>query len=518
MAGLAPKLLRARLGSNNQDRKGIKLKKFSAIAPVLLALGSGCHAPNAGHAAPAHDSAHGGSGPVLDLTTRYYESGYLEEESVERLRDAQGLIQATAAYEFAIPIAGYAAWWKGFRAEAEYGDWVLYDNYEQKAPILTSNITTPYTVTYVDLSESPYYIEIPPGRIGGLVLDIYQRPQADLGVLGPDQGRGGTYLLVGPGQQSPAGHTADYVIQSNCNLVFVGTRIIGEDAEGTDRLRRQHFVYRVGGDKSAQRWIEAGESPSWMGHPARGIQFWKDIHAVLRGEPIDAIPTNRTILTLLRHSEVYRSRDFQPGEESARVLEESAIVGDAIAMVNTFSKRSYKSKHWPDRNWRYILNQTQLDLMHPDYYEAKEIGSYTYEAFSTSRGMVAPTRNQGSKYLGIYLDDQESWLDGGNTYVVTMPPGAPAADFWSFVVYSNTTRTPVLNSSKKGSVGSLEELREEPDGSHKVFFGPHPPGGYEKNWVETNPGEGFFLYFRLYGPMEAFYDKSWKMSDPTRIN
>ncbi len=423
-----------------------------------------------------------------------------------------------AAYEMAIPIAGYAAWWKGFLDEAEYGDWVLYDNYDQKSPILTSNITTPYTATYIDLSESPYYVEIPAGRIGGLVLDIYQRPQSDLGVLGPDQGQGGTYLLVGPGQEIPTGHMADYVIQSNSNLIFLGTRIIGEDAEGTERLRKMHFVYKVGEDKSAQRWTQASESPTWMGHPARGIQFWKDVHAVLRGEPIDAIPTNRIILTLLRHSEVYRSEDFQPSPENARVLEEAAIVGDAIAMVNTFSKRSYKSKHWPDRNWRYILNQTQLDLMHPDYYEAKEIGSYTYEAFSTSRGMVLPTRNQGSKYLGIYLDDQEAWLDGGNTYVVTVPPDAPAADFWSFVAYSNRTRTPVLNSTRKGSVGSLEELRQEADGSYQVYFGPEAPEGYEANWVQTIPGEGFFLYFRLYGPMEAFYDKSWKMSDPARVN
>ena len=255
-----------------------------------------------------------------------------------------------------------------------------------------------------------------------------------------------------------------------------------------------------------------------MGHPARGIQFWKDVHDVLKGEPIDAIPTNRTILTLLRHSEVYRSEEFNPSEENARVLEEAAIVGDAIAMVNTFSKESYKSKHWPDRNWRYILNQTQLDLMHPDWYEAKEIGSYTYEAFSTSRGMVLPTRNQGSKYLGIYLDDEEEWLDGSNSYEVTLPPNPPAADFWSFVVYSNKTRTPVLNSTRKGSVGSLEDLRQEPDGSFKVYFGPESPEGYEVNWVETVPGEGFFLYFRLYGPMEAYYDKSWKMSDPARVN
>lgn len=40
-------------------------------------------------------------------------------------------------------------------------------------------------------------IEIPAGRIGGLVLDLYQRPQADFGVLGPNEGKDDKYLLVG---------------------------------------------------------------------------------------------------------------------------------------------------------------------------------------------------------------------------------------------------------------------------------------------------------------------------------
>ncbi|MBA7550501.1 hypothetical protein ES705_43017 [subsurface metagenome] len=123
----------------------------------------------------------------------YLDNGYLTPESVETLRTEQFLIKATTAYEWAIPIVGVERWHQGFLTEAEHGDWVFYDNLKQKLPILTANQTTPYTVTYVDLAVSPYYIEIPAGRIGGLVLDIYQRPQADLGVLGPDKGKGGKY-------------------------------------------------------------------------------------------------------------------------------------------------------------------------------------------------------------------------------------------------------------------------------------------------------------------------------------
>ena len=315
---------------------------------------------------------------ISDIIERY-ESG--EWQSVENLRKAHMEIKAISAYEFALPIVGIQKWHLGFLGEAEHGDWVYYDNLAQKAPILTANQTTPYTATYVDLSVSPYYIEIPAGRIGGLVLDIYQRPQADLGIMGPDGGKGGKYLLVGPGQEEPKGHDADWVIHSNCNLVFLGTRIIGTDKETTDKLRYQHFVYKPGDNKENQKYIAASETPTWNGAQSTGLQFWQDVYYVLKNEPVEEM--NRIILTQLRDLGITKSGGFNPDEEQTKILTRAAIKGDAIAMVHTFSKKSYKSKHWPDRNWRYILNQSRLDLMHEDYYEIKEMASFSYEDIST---------------------------------------------------------------------------------------------------------------------------------------
>lgn len=200
------------------------------------------------------------NGSFANIDVEYYDNGYLKEESVERLRVTQIEIQATTAYEFSIPIAGYMKWHQGFLSEANYGDWVFYDTYAQKKPILTANVTTPYTATYIDLRELAYYVEIPAGRIGGLVIDIYQRPQADLGILGPDKGKGGKYLIVGPGQKAPKGHDADYIIKSNSNLVFLGTRIIGYNDKERDALRKQHYVYKVGSDKYKQKYINAKDN------------------------------------------------------------------------------------------------------------------------------------------------------------------------------------------------------------------------------------------------------------------
>ena len=48
------------------------------------------------------------------------------------------------------------------------------------------------------------------------------------------------------------------------------------------------------------------------------------------------------------------------------------------------------------------------------------------------------------------------------------------------------------------------------DGSVDVNFGPEPPAGHEGNWIQTVPGKGWFCFFRLYGPLEPWFDKTWR--------
>jgi hypothetical protein len=48
-------------------------------------------------------------------------------------------------------------------------------------------------------------------------------------------------------------------------------------------------------------------------------------------------------------------------------------------------------------------------------------------------------------------------------------------------------------------------------------MGPTPPKDLESNWIQTNPGTGFFVYFRLYGPEEEFFDGIWKLEDIVKV-
>ena len=448
---------------------------------------------------------------------QFEDNGYLVPSTIEPIKEEQMRIKAISAYEYALPIVGLEQWHKGFLQQAEYGDWLIYENRLTKVPIITANTTTPYVMSMVDLSKSSYYIVIPAGPIGGLIESIYQSPQSDLGVVGPDKGKGGKYLLLGPEAEVPANHDADYVVKSTSNLVLLGTRIIGLKGDEYTETLEAHKLYKVGETGENQKFIQATEDPQWMGYQPHGMEFWEDLNRVLQNEPV--VDRNRFILTQLREVGIEKGKAFQPSELQKRILLDAEKTGNAIAMVNTFSRESYKEKHWQDRNWLYILNMEYLDHMHPNYYEVKEIASYTYEAVTTSAGMVLNNVGRGSKYLASYIDENKEWLDGKNNYEIVVPKDAPANQFWSITVYDNDSRCIILNEQGKSDISSAREgVRVEEDGSYKVFVGPKAPEGYENNWIQSNPKKGFFVYMRLYGPLESFFDKSWKMPDVKKVN
>ena len=48
------------------------------------------------------------------------------------------------------------------------------------------------------------------------------------------------------------------------------------------------------------------------------------------------------------------------------------------------------------------------------------------------------------------------------------------------------------------------------DRSVDVYFGPKPTPGKNKNWIQTVPGEGWNVILRLYGPLEPWFNETWR--------
>jgi hypothetical protein len=61
------------------------------------------------------------------------------------------------------------------------------------------------------------------------------------------------------------------------------------------------------------------------------------------------------------------------------------------------------------------------------------------------------------------------------------------------------------------TVGSqTKDLVVNADGSVDIYFGPKAPAGKDKNWVQTATGKGWNTILRLYGPLEPWFNKTWR--------
>jgi hypothetical protein len=100
-----------------------------------------------------------------------------------------------------------------------------------------------------------------------------------------------------------------------------------------------------------------------------------------------------------------------------------------------------------------------------------------------------------------------------------VPQPVPGKLFWSVTLYDTQTRSQVQTDQNKAALRSMFELKDintsEPV---ELYFGPDAPKGSEARWIKTAPGRGWFAYFRIYGPEEAAFDKSWKPGDFTEVN
>jgi hypothetical protein len=111
-------------------------------------------------------------------------------------------------------------------------------------------------------------------------------------------------------------------------------------------------------------------------------------------------------------------------------------------------------------------------------------------------------------------DADGNYLTGERTYRLHLPPNPPAKLFWAITLYNPQYGTMVDNGQPYPSINSMNQIAQNADKSYDLYFGPELPDGVpESNWIKTNPGKGFLVALRLYGPTHAFYDQSWIPDD-----
>ncbi len=104
------------------------------------------------------------------------------------------------------------------------------------------------------------------------------------------------------------------------------------------------------------------------------------------------------------------------------------------------------------------------------------------------------------------------------TYKVTLPKGIPEANFWSFTLYDNMTRSMLDTPQRYPRAGSQSYPSPAAEASGRRLdddlLRPTQPDGVKRgNWIQTDPKKGFFMILRLYSPLEPFFTKQWRPSE-----
>lgn len=393
---------------------------------------------------------------------------------------------------------------------------------------LTGNTDTVYAVTTLDLAESgPIVFEIPPKCGPGTIDDAFFRFVVDMGAPGPDRGAGGKYLILPPDDPSdlypPVGGLEAvvdgetyFVARSTSFQNFVALRgflVDGKPDAAVAMFREGLKIYPLSQAANPPEMEFRTESGSVFNTiHANNFEFFEELHAVIDREPVSFLDPE--LRGLFASVGIQRGKPFAPDARMAKILTDAVAIGNATARALAFRSRDTSTYYYPDSAWYAVGAGGSYEWLKDGGDGGRALDARTtmfYQATLNTPAMMAKMVGAGSQYAGITTDSNGNAFDGALTYRLNIPTDVPAKDFWSIVAYDTQTRSelqtsqplPARNNKRAG-------LSVNPDGSVDLYFGPAAPPGQDANWIETIPGKSWFAYLRLYGPLEPWFDKTWR--------
>lgn len=436
-------------------------------------------------------------------------------------RDAM-LTRAVTAYRFFYPTVSGAALMQGNEAAGLVDNRVfgVLDSRPHHVG-LTYDSDTPYGPIQLNLRDGPFVVELPAGPLIIAAIDMNQRWVGDMGLPGPDGGKGGKHLILPPDYHGevPGGH---HIWHSTTFRMMLGVRAlpVGDDVEGAMTLIRSIEVRPLA---PAADWL----APQWLDLTATALDttpvryetdigFWRVLHEVVDAEP--PFEGYREYYGELAALGIEKGKPFEPDDRMRALLEEAARVGHLQLCVQSLADRRPDRVVWSDRQWEWVgLRPENGDFDAETYTDLVAREVWFYQAIGASPAMFRRQPGAGSLYwLGSHDADGE-YLDGSHRYRLTVPLPVPATLFWSVTVYDAETRSQIQTAQGTAALRSRVELKEASGNAVVLHFGPDAPDEDRARWIQTIPARGWFAYFRIYGPTQGAFDGSWRPGDFDRL-
>lgn len=385
--------------------------------------------------------------------------------------------------------------------------------------VVTANTSTLYAYSGTDLAnDGPTVIEVPPGMLGFLD-DSWQRFVGNIGVTGPDKGKGGKYLVLPPGYDGdvPDGY---FLLKppTNRNFLFLRGSIKDGLEPAVKNITSGLKIYPLedAGNPLPTEYINMSGRSFNTVFP-NDLKYFEILDAIIQREPIDAIgPEIRGEIASIG---IVKGQKFAPDARMKKLLAEAGTLGNATARVITAHPRIGGVQIYPDGSWirGYADKDTTFEADGATKLSARTL--FYFNAGGVTPSMAVTTAGAGSDYAMATLDADKNPFDGSRTYRLHMPPNVPVNDFWAVTLYDTQTRSQLQTGQKFPTVGSQTDgMEQNADGSYDVYFAPDAPEGKEGNWLQTVPGKSWFPLLRMYGPLEPWIDQTWRPSEIEAVN
>jgi hypothetical protein len=442
--------------------------------------------------------------------------GVPKPKTAEKIYDYIDLHNAVDAYVKGIHIASMEAMKRGIVEFGPANETALLfeDLMDSKAFWLTPNTTSVYMASWLEVGDEPMVIETPPDVLG-FINDHWFKYVLDFGRLGPDKAKGGKFLIV------PQDYTGDipegyFVARTNTHghwVIWRGFQLDGSPKPAVDATKATFKIYPLSqkDNPPVMNFINMSGKINSTIH-RMDADIFNEINAVVQSE--DANGESPEILGSLAAIGIKKGKEFKPDERMQNILNEAAKIGAAIVRTQMSKPRSEYMYLYENSQWINPLAYRSYLFEHEGARLIDARGAFHFYATGITPAMSLKLIGKGSQYACAYSDENGNTFDGSKTYKVTIPANAPMLDFWSFTIYDNQTRSMLQTDDQFPGIDSNKDgLVKNEDGSYKIFIGAKAPQGMENNWIQTVPGKGWNVIFRLYGPLEPWFTKTWRPSD-----
>jgi len=451
------------------------------------------------------------------LGTLNFFDGFPDDKTTQLLYDNLDFMRGVQAFLRGMPGASVQAF---VPAAKQFGGangnvMIFEDLMDSKALWLTPNNSSVYFFTWIDTTNGPVVMETPPNVLG-IFDDHWFRWIGDYGNAGPDKGQGGKFLILPPDYKGevPQGY---FVMRPATYGVWApgrGMLLNGDPKPAVESIKKLLKIYPLAqaANPPTTKFTNMSGVPHSTIH-ANDFHFYEEIHEILEMEPNDALDAET--LGLFASIGLEKGKPFAPDTRMKKILVEAAAVGNATARCLSFRSRNEASYIYPGSSWWIPSSSGYEFQLEPGVSDLDSRTGFYYWATAVTPAMFAKMVGRGSQYAAAFMDSSKQALDGGKNYMIKLPPNIPMKDNWSFTVYDNQTRSCLQTDQRFPSVNSFDKgVVTNPDGTTDVWFGPTlPKGAPEANWVQTIPEKGWNVLFRLYGPLDPWFDKSWRVGE-----